>query len=192
MMKGKRENKSCSHSPKEKENLGKVEPGLDFREQEFNYSLCHCVFLIRATVGAGTSQHSAGKGHKSTRNRSPVWTHTHTVSSPIWCSLSAPMVKEKEKEGCLFRTEGHQSDHCCGSLLLLSRFDKSQHLRASQRMKTHMELILLMIYSARRRLLSSLCEKHIWSPWVKNYTSVFSAKHIFKFLLIRGSHGFGN
>lgn len=33
-MKGKGEIKVCSNSPKEKENLGKVIPGSDFKEQK--------------------------------------------------------------------------------------------------------------------------------------------------------------
>lgn len=82
MMKRKRDIKVCSNSPKEKENLVKVEPGSGFREQEFNCSFCHCVFLIRATVGAGAfpSSHrekdrsAPGTGHQSglTLIQSPI------------------------------------------------------------------------------------------------------------------------
>lgn len=140
MTKGKRENKVCSNRPREKKNVGKVEPGSDFREQKFNYALCHCVFLIRATVDL------AGTGHQSGLT---------SMQSPIQSGV-ASMVKEKEKGGCLFRTGGYQLNNCCGSFFILL-FDKSQHLKASQRMKTHMDLILLMIYSVHRRLWSLLC-----------------------------------
>lgn len=54
MMRENEEMKVCLNSLKEKKNLEKVKSGMDFREQKFNISFCHCVFLIRATMCAGT------------------------------------------------------------------------------------------------------------------------------------------
>lgn len=102
MMKGKREIKVCSSSPKEKENLGKVEPGSDFREQKFNYSFCHCVFLIRATVGAGafpSSHRGKGRSAPGTGRQSGLT----LIQSPIQSGVASQHQRlKKGRKGAVY------------------------------------------------------------------------------------------
>lgn len=173
--------KVCSNSPKQNENFGKVEPGLNFREKKFNYSsILPLCFLNQSYSGCRSlSQHLLGKEQECTRTGRQCG--FILIQSPIQSSVaSLHQWLKKRRKGAVYLELEDISQTTAVVLSSSYFFNKSQHLKA--RMKTRMELILLMIYNAHGRLWCSLCKKHIQSPWGKNYISVFLAKHVFKFL----------